>query len=72
MKEKTLLQKAKETITRSPKKTAYSKEHIELAIAWAKDEITVAQCQSVLKSKNGGAIYSTLLYILKQHVKNNP
>lgn len=68
MTEKTLLQKAKETSVRSPK-NKYTKEHIELAIAWANDEITVTQCQAALNSKNGSSVYHSLLYILKQHVR---
>lgn len=32
MKEKTLLQKAKETLARSPKKTSFSKEHWNLLL----------------------------------------
>jgi len=66
----TLLQKAKKTATKTYRKSNFSNEHIELAIAWAKDEVTFSQCKVVLNCKGGNDTYIQLLRILKQYVKN--
>ena len=68
MKKKTLLQKAKEmkTYMRSSSLTSTAtKEQIELALGWARDEITLSQLSRVLwgektklsKSAGGRALY---------------
>lgn len=48
-----------------------TKQHIELALAWAEDEISLASVTSALKSKNTGGMqaYVTLARALKEAYK---
>lgn len=43
---------------------------IKLAVAWAKDEITLADVARTLGTVNMTHSYTTLARALKQHVKN--
>lgn len=63
MKEKTLLEKAKETIVVNRRIMKISDELIELGIAWMKDEITLGQCaRAVFDAGSGGSVGGNLLY----------
>lgn len=66
MKKQTLLEKAKEVkIERKISKIIITDEHIELAIAWAKDEIQLSQVSTVLfGEKSVGKIGGRTLYWL--------
>lgn len=61
---KTLLEKAKEVKLRYRTRTDYSKEEIELAIAWMKDEIRVGQVGKVL-GKGSTAIGYRLAMLIR-------
>lgn len=46
-----------------------SPELVELAVAWAKDEITITQVQSALNTK-GSNVYAKLALALRVYIKN--
>jgi len=67
---KTLLEKAKEIkTTRKTLKLKNTDEHIDLAIAWAKDEIALGQVSQVLygegmhKTSGGRTLYAMFVYL---------
>jgi cysteine synthase len=72
MKKKTLLEKAKESKIRKIDRCLITKEHIELAIAWAKDEISSRQVaralfkNEVLAGRVGGAVLYKMATYLRQ------
>lgn len=63
---KTLLQKAKET--KHKRIREITKEHIDLALAWASDEITYTQAQAAMNEQGTGShTYIILARALKSH-----
>ena len=70
----TLLQKAKKVLIRRPKMLSnITDEHIELAVAWIKDEITSGQVGEVLGIKKAqvSTILCKLALILKYGIQTN-
>lgn len=66
----TLLQKAK-VLQLSGKNKQISGEQVEVAVAWAKGEITYSQAQSVLSASKTISVYPQLaralkIYLLKE------
>ena len=64
-----LLNKAKEVKNVKGDFTSINDEHIELALAWVKDEVTITQINKAL-SKTSTASYSILARALKKHLNN--
>lgn len=65
---KTLLEKAKETEVGRGKKSLYSKEEVELAMAWATGELQLKQIKSVLGKGHSFNIYTFIALALRQHL----
>lgn len=63
----TLTEKAKKAPTRSIHKI--TPELIEMAVAWAKEEITIGQIKHAIKVSEPNKIYSVLARALKEKVK---
>ena len=63
----TLLEKAKRS--RMKKGGPISQEQIDLALAWASDDITIKQVGTAL-GKNSTSIYLALARSLKRHIQN--
>ncbi len=74
MKEKTLLEKAKEAQKKDGVRTVITPELIELAVAWANGGITLNQVNIAMgyPHKKNGKAYITLARALALYVKNNP
>ena len=69
-KEKTLLQKAKESKSGRATKRSFTKEDTELVMAWVNDEITLTQLgKAVGKQSKGVASYSYVALVLKNHLR---
>ena len=66
MAKKTLLEKAKQIEGKAH--SSISEEDIQLALAWARDEVSLTQCVGAWGKKNGGSIYSRLANALKIHI----
>ena len=71
-----LLKKAKSIENKKPrhKKMYLTDELIELAIAWAKDEVTLTQCAKVIfpdkeTSKSTNLVYSRFAIVLKEAIR---
>lgn len=45
-------------------------EHVELAVAWAKDEVSGVQIMTALHIKGGSSLYLFLTNALRQYVRN--
>jgi len=71
MKTKTLLQKALSTKLRHPKHEITS-EVVELALAWARDQVSYVQVQEALTGKRLGGMtaYVALARGLREHIQN--
>lgn len=65
-KKETLLDKAK--LVSKKQRTVITDEVVDVAVAWAKEEITTTQAMCVLGPKN---IYNILAFSLKIYVKKN-
>lgn len=66
----TLLEKAKKTKSRFHNRSGYSKEEIDVALAWALGEISITQVSSILpKNKSITTAYTFLAKCLKQHLQ---
>lgn len=69
--QETLLQKAKRTIPYKAKsRTEITKEHIELALAWARGEVNYVQAAQAL-GLTGSNLYAILAMSLQQYILNN-
>jgi len=70
MKKKTLLQKAKKVKMRH-RKIIVTDEHIELALAWVKDDITLTQVNLALNKPRdtGNTLYALAVYIREAYRK---
>lgn len=64
----TLLEKAKKS--KSGSRIKVTPEKIALAIAWARDEVTITQCTKAIGIKHGAGTYSLLAIALKAAVIN--
>lgn len=62
---KTLLQKAKEEVI-SKKKVSFSQEEMELAVAWAKGEVSSKQVKNALNTSSGEYLF--LSRALRAHI----
>ena len=62
----TLLEKAKQYKFRDGRSSSVSDEAVELALAWAMDEIQLRQVGSVLSSKSNAGTYSFLAQALRE------
>lgn len=67
---KTLVEKAKE-IKRKSKTEELNKDQIELAVAWAKNEISMTSVSKVLDIKNNSNVYTFLALALRQYIQEN-
>ena len=71
----TLLEQAKTHPVRHRAERKITKEHIELAIAWARDEITYSQLKHVLGFQSGNnnstQVYLFLAMALREAVKKS-
>lgn len=65
---KSLLQKAKAIPARKSKDNFASKQEIELALAWVKGEVTLAQASIGFDCKSTNAVYTKLLFVLKHFI----
>lgn len=67
----TLLEKAKTIKTRKLGSTV-THEHIELALAWVNDEISLSQVEQAITGKRSGGVmaYVTLARSLREYIKN--
>lgn len=68
-KNRSLVEQALNIETRRQISTEISKERIEVAVAWANEEINLTQAAAVLKVKPFDA-YRAIAFLLKEHVKN--
>jgi len=70
---KTLLEKATERRNRKPVPFRhYSQEHVDLAFAWMKDEITLTDvCFALEVNVSGSVAYSKLAQILRYAYRTN-
>lgn len=66
----TLLEKAKGYKVRSNTTKPVTEEMIELALAWAKDEISIPQARKALGAPSGGQIYHFFALTLKAYISN--
>lgn len=63
-KKKTLVDKARETEYNRKRTLSRDKEHQDLAIAWAKDEISLAQVSRALgKTNSGNTLYGLSVWL---------
>lgn len=70
IKEKTLLEKAKLFKTKKRQKKFIDKERMDLGIAWAKEEINIAQLMEVLEFESGNKAYTFLSNCFKAYINN--
>lgn len=68
MKKETLLEIAKKTTRRKNANTPIDNEVIELAVAWAKNEISISQVCAAIGAQNTQTAYNKLLNALKAYV----
>ena len=69
---KTLLDKAKEIGVKKGIHTAITEEEHELAVAWAKGELSLGQIQKVLEYRSANSVYIFLSNCFKYSIlKNN-
>jgi hypothetical protein len=69
---RTLLQKAKESKSNKSTRFIPDKEFEELALAWCRDEITLAQINKALNQSNTGyRCYAKLALTLKKYLNDN-
>jgi hypothetical protein len=66
-KRETLLEKAKKIGRKPNTKQVIKDEHVELALAWAKNEISFTQVAEVL-GKSKGSIYAFLAHAFREYV----
>lgn len=66
-----LLQKAKKQKSDATKMTVITDEHIELALAWCRDEVTYTQVNLALAHNSQTQTYITLARALKKHFKES-
>lgn len=64
----TLIEEAKQAEKRTIHKI--TPEVVELALAWAKDEVTITQVKKVLRTSESNKAYSILARALKEWEKN--
>ena len=64
-----MLERAKLVRATKCERVAYVAEHAELAIAWARGEITVVQAVSVLGKNNMASAYNALLMSLRHAIR---
>jgi hypothetical protein len=70
IKEKTLLEKAKLLNTKKIQKKYIDKERMDLGIAWAKEEINIAQLIGVLEFESPNKAYTFLSNCFKSYINN--
>lgn len=70
MKKESLLEQAKKVGRKNNKTQDITNEHIELALAWARGEVSYSQIKKVLKLTAPSTIYSFLAYSLQKHIVN--
>ena len=70
MDNKNLVEQAKELKQTQRKNFEITREVIELALAWSKDEVTITQCEKVLGVKEHNKIYAILARALKASTKS--
>lgn len=69
MEKLTLLERAKGVSTK--RKNLATPEVVELAVAWANDEVTLSQVMAAMPGKSSGSsVYSALANGLKIHFQN--
>lgn len=66
-----LLAKAQMSPVKTYKKTNLSSDLLELAVAWAHEEITITQVAYALDKKDVASAYSVMARALAEHVKTN-
>lgn len=68
MRRKSLLEKAKSEKVKKRPHIEITDEHVELALAWARDEIGMRQAARAIGA--GGNIYSFLAHALARYVRD--
>ena len=66
-----LLEQAKKIQSGRKTQREITKQDIELALAWTRDEVSVTQIHKVIDGASGVGIYIFLAKALKQHVVNS-
>lgn len=70
MPKKSLLEQAKEVGRTSKIKAVYTDEHVDLALAWAKGDVSLSQVGAVLKITGTNAVYCMLALCLQRHIQS--
>jgi len=65
-----LLQQAKQVTKKQKTTHFFSKEEIELALGWAKGEVTLNQVHRVIGTKQISQVYHFVARALRQHFSN--
>lgn len=70
MKKESLLEKAKKVGRKNNTTKDITDEHVELALAWARGEVSYSQIKKVLGLTVPSTIYSFLAFSLRKHIEN--
>lgn len=70
MKKESLLEKAKKVGRKNNTKPDITDEHVELALAWARGEVSYSQIKKVLGLTVPSTTYSFLAFSLRKHIEN--
>ena len=70
MKKESLLEKAKKVGRKNNTTQDITDEHVELALAWARGEVSYSQIKKVLGLTVPSTIYSFLAFSLRKHIEN--
>lgn len=70
MKKESLLEKAKKVGRKNNTTHDITYEHVELALAWARGEVSYSQIKKVLGLTVPSTIYSFLAFSLRKHIEN--
>lgn len=70
MKKESLLEKAKKVGRKNNTTQNITDEHIELALAWARGDVSYSQIKKVLGLTVPSTIYSFLAFSLRKHIEN--
>lgn len=65
-----LLDKAK-SVKSTKKRDSYTKEQVDLAIAWTNDEVSLTQVATAIEASNTVAAYVFLAFALAKHIKSS-
>jgi ABC-type Fe3+-siderophore transport system permease subunit len=69
MKKESLLEKAKKVGRKNNTTQNITDEHVELALAWARGDVSYSQIKKVLGLTVPSTIYSFLAFSLRKHIE---